>query len=388
MKKLKHLIDRRAGASIMEMLFVIAIVALIMPFAFRRISEVGGDLGNLATAKRIIADMRAARSLLKTHTDEEFEDGVATELEDDDEENQKIYDRVYALKTADRRTGYAVMEKWRDDVLTAHKIADMIGIDAAVCGGNGEAGNTAGGWAVELPDLAEGDLVYRITLPKSGDGAEKYLHRTLLDEDGLAAMERDLSMGGFAINQVARAEAGKLTALALDAYLVSAPVIAANNLYFPGGLNLNPGESRIPAIRATGDAIGFRNFTAVEFSGPGGSMTADRASVSEALTVANRFEVKSLSGRTVTGFAGAILGGVRTSYLDTDTLQFAPGFGITVSGELLYSGSAPIKLGSWSFPSSAAGPKFNRLRLKNFGGEITSRVPDFSDLMKANWRAR
>jgi hypothetical protein len=180
----------------------------------------------------------------------------------------------------------------------------------------------------------------------------------------------------------------KLNSIDLSAYFVRTPVIAAGALYFANGVNLNPGNSHIPNIRVNGDVIGFRNFYTDDFQSPNGALTTDRASVTGKLTVLNRFEVKSPYSRTVSGFAGASAGNVRTSYLDADTLTFLPGFGLVVSSELLYSSTPPVKLGSWSFPnSSGVGPKFNNLKLKNLGGiDIVGKQSDFSDLRKENWR--
>jgi len=139
-------------------------------------------------------------------------------------------------------------------------------------------------------------------------------------------------------------------------------------------------------IRVTGDAIGFRNIFADVFHSPSGALTTDRATVRSRLTVSDNFEVKAPFSRTVSGFIGVSAGSVKTSYLDTTTLTFLPGFGLTVSSELLHSSTPPIRFGQWSFPS-VNNPRFTELRLGNLGNRsLTPPVPDFKDILKEGWR--
>jgi hypothetical protein len=368
----------------MEMLFAIAIVAIAMPFAYRQIADIGSDMRNMGAARQLIADAEPVKNYMRLNADE-FQDGEFFEVESENPDPDR---KTYILKESGRIMAFVVSKPSGRDILSTHKVAKMIGADAAVVESDGVAYSAAGNWAARIGDSSEGDLAYRIVLEKRDDDTAKYLHRTVLSEGGLSTMKRDLSMGGFSIGDANEVVMQKLNSIGLDAYLATVPVIAANALYFANGVNLNPEKSNIPNIRITGDAIGFRNFYTDDFQSPGGTMTADRASVAGKLVVANRFEVKSPSSRTVSGFAGASAGGVRTSYLDADVLTFLPGFGLVVSSELLYSATPPVKLGNWTFPSSSgAGPKFNKLRLKNLGNlEIVANQPDFSEILKGNWR--
>jgi hypothetical protein len=372
------------GASMLEMLFAIAIMALAMPFAYRQVADIGADMGLMGAAKRLIEDARPVKSYMRMNADE-FSDGEFVEVESEDEDPDR---KIYISKDGGDITAFIAVSTWRNDVLAAHKIASMIGADAAVAESDGSAYGSAGDWAVRLGDSVPGDLIYRIFLEKRDEDTEKYLHRTVLSQDGLSTMKRDLLMGGFSIVEANGVSAGKLTATDMSAYLVSTPVIAANALYFANGLHLNPEMSSFPNIRVTGDVIGFRNFYTGDFQSPGGTLTADRANIADRLTVSNRFEVKAPYSRTVSGFAGASAGNVRCAYLDADVLTFMPGFGLVVSSELLYSSTPPVKLGAWTFPNSAgAGPRLNSLELKNLGGiDVAGKQPDFSEILKEGWK--
>jgi hypothetical protein len=367
------------GASILEMLFAVAVVSLAMPFAYRQISGVGENMKLMGAAQRLIADSDAVKNHMRLYAGD-FPEGELAEIESDDEDK-----KVYVSNYGGGIEAFVVARAYRGDILKSHKIAGMIGMDAAVVEQDGTAYSGAGNWAAQLPDAAEGDIVYRIRSRARDDETAKYLHRTILSEGELSTMMRDLSMGNNSIFGANEVVAQKLASSGLDAHLAKTPVIAANSLYFSNGVNLNPDKSNIPNIRVNGDAIGFRNFYTDNFSS-GGALTADRASVTKRLVVSKKFEVKAPSARTVSGFAGVSAGKVRTAYLDTTNLTFMPGFGLVVSSELLYSGTAPLKLGAWSFPnSSGAGPKFTSLKLSG-ARQISAAVPDFSEILKSGWR--
>ncbi|MDR3208389.1 MAG: hypothetical protein LBT45_00910 [Rickettsiales bacterium] len=369
------------GASLLEMMFAIAIVAVAMPFAYRQVSDIGRNMKIMAEARKIISDADPIKNHIRLH-DAEFAPDELTLVETDDENK-----RFYVSKTGGGTTAFLVVKNgW--DGLSAHKIARAIGTDAAVSEEDGAAYGVSGEWAISFDGLEPGDIVYRIDAAKSGGDTAKYLHRTILSEGELSTMKRDMSMGNFSIRNAGGIAAKKLNASELNASLVKTPAIAANSLYFSDGLNLNPDKAKFPGVRVNGDAVWFRNLFADDFNSGHGTLTADRASISDKLTVSNKFEVKSSYSRTISGFAGVAAGIARTAFLDADSLTFLPGFGLTVSSELLYSATPPVKLGSWTFPnSSGAGPKFNSLRLRNLGGgEIAPNVSDFSKILKEGWR--
>ncbi|MDR2268559.1 MAG: hypothetical protein LBD94_00030 [Rickettsiales bacterium] len=378
----KNRVGESRGASILEMLFAIAIVALAMPFAYRQISDVGHNMKMMSVAGKLIADADSIKNYIRLHANE-IPPNEVIEAQTDEEDK-----KIFMMKSSDGIAAYVLINTYNSDILSANKIANLIGPDAGVAEDGGMAYSAAGNWAVSIEGAAAGDIVYRIGPEKLNDDTEKYLHRTVLSEGELSTMKRDLSMGNRSIANADVIAAQKLTSMDLDAYLARALMISANSLYFTNGLNLNPGQSRIPSIRANGDVIGFRNFWTDSFSSPSGAMTTDRASIAKKLTVSKKFEVKSPYSRTVSGFAGVSAGNVKTAYLDTTNLTFMPGFGLTVSSELLYSSTPPIKLGSWTFPNSGgAGPKFNSLKLQNLGNKnLATGIPDFSKILKEGWQ--
>lgn len=370
------------GASLLEMLFAVAIMALAMPFAYRQVANVGSNLKTMSIARRLVSDAGPIKNYIRLRSNELPMDEMI-EVATDDEDK-----KLHLFKSAGGVSAFIVTKTFENDILTAGKIAGFIGADAGVVESDGVAYSAAGGWAVSIDGAAAGDIVYRINSANLGDDTAKYLHRTILSEGELSTMKRDLSMGNHSIMNAGAIGAGKLISSDLNAYLAHAAAIATGSLYFANGLNLNPDKSTIRNIRANGDAVGFRNIWTDDFQSPSGTLTTDRAIISKKLTVSKKFEVKSPYSRTVSGFAGVSAGHVRTAYLDATNLIFMPGFGITVSSELLYSGTPPIKLGNWTFPNSGgSGPKFNSLILKNLGGKkLNADTPDFSDILKDNWQ--
>jgi hypothetical protein len=377
-----HLEDRGdRGASLLEMMFAVAVVALALPFAHRQVSDIGRDMKIMSEARRLTADAGMIKNYIRLH-DSEFAPDETAAIGTDDE-NKTFY---VSKRNGSTAAFLVVKNEW--DKITAHKIAAAVGENAAVAEQDGAAYGVSGEWAVSLDGLADGDIVYKIDAVKSGGDTAKYLHRTILSEGELSTMRRDLSMGGFSIKNAGAVSAGKLSSAGLDASLVKTPVIAATALYFSDGLNLNPEKSSMKSVRANGDAIGFRGMSANVFDSGRGTMTAERASVADKLTVSKKFEVKSPYSRTISGFAGVSAGVARTAFLDAERLTFLPGFGLTVSSELLYSSTPPIRIGSWSFPnSSGAGPKFDSLKLQNLGDKkIVRSAPDFSKILKEGWQ--
>jgi hypothetical protein len=280
-----------------------------------------------------------------------------------------------------------VVIKNKFDSLSAHKITNFIGSDAAVVEDDNVA-YSINGWAIEIPESKPGDIVYKVSETKSENESTKYLHRTILSDGKLSIMERDLSMGNFSISNVGEIVGKKLNTMNLESYLIKTPVVATTSLYFINGLNLNPEKSQLPTIRVNGDVIGFRELFADNFDSQDGTLTTDRAIIANKISISDKFEVKSPSARTISGFAGISASNVRTAFLTTDKLTFLAGFGLTVSSELLYTSTPPIKLGSWSWPNSSnLGPKFNKLVLKNLGDKsIVGTTPDFSKILKENWK--
>ncbi|MBO8407377.1 MAG: hypothetical protein IAC77_02855, partial [Proteobacteria bacterium] len=85
------------------------------------------------------------------------------------------------------------------------------------------------------------------------------------------------------------------------------------------------------------------------------------------------------------GFTGIAAHTVLTSFLSTEEIIFYEDFGLTVSGELLYSTTAPIKIGSWTFPSYTP-PRFTELYLDRAKLPASPVAHEFDVIMSADWQ--
>ncbi|MDR1826613.1 MAG: hypothetical protein LBQ49_02885 [Rickettsiales bacterium] len=375
-------VRKSGGASLMEMMIAVALVFLAAPFAYRQISNLGDDLKIMADAAEIVRNAEPVRNFMRLYSDE-FVPGEMNSV-DIDGENVELF----VVNVSGEISAFLVDKNHKDDILRAHKIANMIGVSAAVVEEDSMAYSPYGNWAIMIPGGEAGDIVYRIKAARIVDDTAKYLHRTVLLENDLSVMKRDLYMGGFSIVGAGAIAAQKLSASDLEANLIKANAVRAGSLYFADGLNLNPEKAKIPNMRVVGDVVGFRNLSADNFTSSSGSVTSDRADISKTLVVSKKLEVKSPYSRSVSGLGNVSAADVKTAYLDAETLAFMPGFGLVVSGELLYTATPPIRIGAWSFPNSGGtGPRVENLRLSNFGGKkIDAKIPDFSEILKGGWR--
>ena len=365
------------GASLLETLFAIAIVMLAIPFAYRQLSNVRENIQTVSVAKQLVADADPIKNYMNLHADEILPNELTITTMDDENKS------VYFIKNEDGIMAFLVMGT-SGNIMMSHKIANLIGMDAAVTEDDGVAYSASGGWSIQLPDTNPGDIVFMISSKDSANNSQRYLHRTALADDELSTMKRTLDMGGFSINEISDLDAVKLTSSNLDANLATIPVVTTNALYFPNGVNLNPQKSVIPTISVSGDVVNAKNIFTDYFEGK--EVIANQVKIAKKLSVANILTVKSLSGITVSDFAGMSLNQVRTTFLSTTNMTFLTGFGLIVSSELLYSGISPITFGNWSF-ADATGPKFSSLILRNFGKEtLLQKIPDFSKILDAGWK--
>ena len=157
------------GASLTEMLFALAIATFIMPFAISQISDISDNLKNMSVAREFISDSDAIKNYMRLNYDL-FKLDEITEVPNDDKNT-----RIFIMKTVDALTTFVIRKK-DGSILRSHKIADMIGMDAAVVEDDTVAYST-GGWAVNVPDASAGDIVFRIQSESNSNDSEKYLHR-------------------------------------------------------------------------------------------------------------------------------------------------------------------------------------------------------------------
>ena len=67
--------------------------------------------------------------------------------------------------------------------------------------------------------------------------------------------------------------------------------------------------------------------------------------------------------------------------------MFFENFGITVSGELLLAGTAPLRIGGWAFPSLTP-PSFSKLVLTRASVPPVPDADEFEKIISKDWQTR
>lgn len=378
------------GASIMEVLLAMAIVAIATPFVYRQIAQTNHTVHDIAVARQIISVRDSVLNYVRMNQDK-WPDTAQIKL--DDQELGAISDMAvagfidkYAVNGATITDVYLAFDLPDDDLRT-NKIARHIGGDAAVVGADSVAyGNT---WAVAAPDFIPGDLIYRVTRDVSGEDTSKYLHRATSGEDDFNVMMRDLDMAHHHIYNVATMGAESARVKNGRTVFIESDDIVANTVYFSSGANLDGEEVHIGDLRVSGDMSGFRNVYADNINGRGyttsGRIVADRATVLDTVNVANDLVLKSDSSRTISGFTGISANSVVAPFISAQEIIFYDNFGLTVSGELLMSTNSPIKIGNWVFPSTKP-PQFSKFTLSRATLPPAPSSRDFREIMRSGWR--
>ena len=378
------------GASALEVLLSMAIVAMATPLVYSQISETNRNIHDMATAHKITELRGDVLNFIRLNQDE-WPDVAQIRLTD--EELEIISDGAHA-GFVDKYTArgttitdvYLAFDINEPNLRTAN-IAHHIGDDAAIVGADGIAyGRT---WAVSAPDFHVGDLIYRISRSVFGEDNSKYLHRGSSGDDDLNVMQRDLDMGGNTVYDVGGVFASAARIQDATATFVKTEDLAAQSIYFSNGANMTGGNVSIDALRVTGDIMGFRNIYADKLNGSNyttmGRVIADRAVVTNSVNVAHDFVLKSSSARTISGFTGIKSGSVYTPFLNTDEIIFYEDFGLTVSGELMMSSTNPLKFGNWSFPSTTP-PSFTSLTLSRAAIPRVPNASEFGAVLTSGWQ--
>lgn len=378
------------GASMMEVLLAMAIVALAAPFLYSQLADTTNTLRDMKTANEII-DLRDDVLNFVRLNQSEWPDTAQIKLSEDE------LDEISELPTAGFIDKYLVRGATMTDVylafdmndteLRTSQIARHIGADAAVVGGDGIAYGRA--WAVAAPDFKPGNLIYRISRDISGQDKSQYLHRTETGEENLNMMLRDLDMNNNRVYDVGGVIANSAEIRSASTQFVETPYLGTEKLYFSSGANLDGDTAIFGSMRVTGDISGFRNIYADTLNGRAyttqGRIITDRANVVNSVNIGNNLTLKSDSTRTISGFTGITAHTVLTSFLSTEEIIFYEDFGLTVSGELLYSTTAPIKIGSWTFPSYTP-PRFTELYLDRAKLPASPVAHEFDVIMSADWQ--
>ncbi len=379
------------GASVLEVILSMAIVAMAAPLIYSQISETNRNIHDMATAHEITELRGKVLNFIRLNQDA-WPDVAQIRLTD--EELEIVADGAhagfvdkYSVRGTTITDVYLAFDI-NEPVLHTANIAHHIGDDAAVVGVDGVAhGRT---WAVSAPDFNVGDLIYRVSRDMFGEDKSKYLHRGTSGDDDLNVMFRDLNMGGKTVYDVGGVDADTMRVDDVTATFIKTENLSANTIYFANGANMIGGNVSIGSLRVTGDIMGFRNIYADNLNGAGyttsGRVIADRATVTKSVNVARDLVLKSDSTRTISGFTGIKTGAVFTSYLTTDEIIFYENFGLTVSGELMMSTNSPIKFGSWTFPSTTP-PSFTQLSLARAPIPAAPKKSEFGAILSSDWQS-
>jgi hypothetical protein len=145
------------------------------------------------------------------------------------------------------------------------------------------------------------------------------------------------------------------------------------------------------SMRVTGDTNGFKLIKADKLNGDkyttNGRLIVDRATIGKSVNVAGNLILKSSSSRSISGFSGISTNKLLTPYLSATDLVFFENFGITVSGELLLAGIAPLKIGTWSFPSVTP-PSFSKLTLTRASVPPVPDADEFKKIISKDWQTK
>lgn len=377
------------GASVMEVLLALGIVALATPFVYSQISRSTQTVRDMAHAHQIIDVRDSVLNFVRMNQDK-WPDIAQIRL--DSEELRAISDMPvaglidkYSVRGATITDVYLAYEIG-DDLMATARIASHIGSDAAVVSDDGVAYGPS--WAASAPDFKPGDLVYRITRDVSGSDTSQYLHRATSGEDELNVMFRDLNMGGYNVYNVASVDADSVRAKEATAFFVNANDITAENVYFSSGANMEGGDVFIGSMRVSGDITGFRDIYADKMNGTtyttSGRIIADKATVTKSINISRDLVLKSDTSKTISGFTGLSTGTVVAPFLSTEEIVFYEDFGLTVSGELLVSTVAPIQIGRWVFPSTTP-PRFSKFTISRTTNPSMPDKQEFDAIMKSGW---
>lgn len=379
------------GASVLEVILSMAIIAMAMPLVYSQISETNRNIHDMATAHDITELRGAILNFIRLNQDA-WPDTAQIRMTDEEIDiisnaaHAGFIDK-YSVRGTTITDIYLAFDI-NEPVMHTANIAHHIGDDAAVVGPDGVAyGRT---WAVSAPDFNVGDLIYRVSRDVFGEDKTKYLHRGTSGDDELNVMFRDFNMGGNNVYDVGGVDADTTRIDDATATFIKTTDLTANSIYFSNGANMTGGNVSIGALRVTGDIMGFRNIYADNLNGAGyttsGRVIADRAVVTNSVNVARDFVLKSDTARTISGFTGIKSGAVYTSYLTTDEIIFYEDFGLTVSGELMMSSNTPIKFGSWNFPSTTP-PTFTSLKLARASIPAAPQRSEFGAILTSGWQS-
>ena len=379
------------GATMTEVVLAVAVVIAVSPFLYNQIIDMANESADIATANQIVKLRDGIINFLRiNHTKWD----AVEEIRMSDEQIQQFAPMAhsgfidkYKVNGASITDVYLAFDLGLPDYRVAH-IAKQIGEDAAVIREDGIAYSQS--WAVSAPeDFYVGDLIFKISRDFEGADRSRFLHRGTMGEDGLNQMQRNLHLNNYNIFNVSSIDAESAKIVDVDAVFLNADVIDSNSIYFSAGANLNSSNVAVGSMRVTGDTNGFKTIRADKLNGDkyttNGRLIVDRATIGNSVNVSGNLILKSTGTQRSVTVSGISMSKLLTPYLSASDIMFFENFGITVSGELLLAGDAPLRIGSWYFPSNTP-PSFSKFILTRT--EIPA-VPDsheFKKIMQKDWQ--
>lgn len=387
-----YLMSQR-GASMTEVILAVAVVVAVSPFVYNQITNMANDAQDIAKANQIVKYRDGIINFLRINQTQ-WDD--ADEIKMTEQEIQEIVPLAHtAFIDKYKVNGVTITEAYIAFSIDAPgfrvaNIAKQIGEDAAIVREDGIAYGQS--WAVSAPeDFNVGDLIYRVYRDFEGADKSKFLHRGTMGEDNLNQMQRDLHMNNFNIFNVSNLDALSAKIVDVDAVFLDATVIDTNDLYFSSGANLNSANVAVGTMRVTGDTNGFKLISADKLNGDkyttSGRIVTDRATIGKTVNVAGNLVIKSASSTTSSGFGGISMNKLLTPYISATDMTFFENYGITVSGELLLAGQAPLKIGSWVFPSTTP-PSFSKFILTRATLPEIPDADEFKVLTHKDWQTK
>lgn len=379
------------GATITEVILAVAIVVAVSPFLYRQIIEMTRDSADIAIANQIV-DLRGDVINFLRINQPQWDDTAEIKMTEDQikeiapNAHSGFIDK-YKVNGASITDVYLAFDIDASDYSVSN-IAKHIGEDAAVVREDGIAYSQS--WAVSAPeDFYVGDLIYRISRDFEGANKSKFLHRGTMGEDDLNQMQRNLHLNNYNIFNVSNIDASSAKIIDVDAVFLNADVVDATSVYFSSGANMNSANIAVNSMRVTGDTSGFQMIRADTLNGgkytTNGRLVVDRATVGNSVNVSGNLILKTSGSQTISGFSGISMNKLLTPFVSATDMTFFENFGITVSGELLLAGDAPLKIGSWYFPSTTP-PSFSRFILTRATIPSVPDASEFKSLMQKNWQ--
>ena len=385
--------NTQRGASVLEVMLAITVVLAVSPFVYTQTIKMANDVRDIANANKIVSLRDGVINYIRINQGQ-WPDTAEIKMSEEDIEkiapsaHSGFIDK-YSVNGATITDVYLAFDI-NDSGFRSANVAKYIGDDAAIVREDGIAYSQ--NWAVSAPDnFMVGDLIYKISRDFGTSDKSKFLHRGTMGEDKLNQMQRDLHMNSFNMYNVSNIDAVSVKIFDVDAVFIESDMVDSENVYFTSGANLDSQNITFGSMRVTGDASGLNSIVANKLNGDKytttGRVIADRAVVGNSVNVANNLVLKSTSANTISGFNGISTNKLLTPYLSATDLVFYENFGITVSGELLMTSNAPLRIGNWLFPTNVP-PSFSKFILTRASIPPVPDKDEFKKITSKNWQTR